>query len=93
MVRNSYHAEFCSDRMPHRNLMVALGDSISKTVRIWWATRRLSADIMREREELAGLSDSLLRDIGIGRAEASAESNRSADDLPLDRLREVCERC
>jgi len=43
-------------------------------------------EIKREREILAKLSDSELRDIGVHRAEADAESRRTFFDVPDDRL-------
>ena len=44
---------------------------------------------MQERKELANLPDSALRDIGVERIAAINESNRKANDLPLERLRDV----
>ncbi len=87
MYRNGYSAVSCEDVFEHRSLPQALWISVTSTFRVWWATRQLNSDIMQERKELADLPDHILRDIGIGRAEANAESRRH--DLPVDRVREM----
>lgn len=46
----------------------------------------LCIEVKRERAVLAKLSDEELRDIGIHRADADAESRRHFHDLPADRL-------
>jgi len=46
----------------------------------------LYIEIMRERQVLAKLSDAELRDIGIHRADADAESRRAFNDVPADRI-------
>lgn len=45
----------------------------------------LCYEIKRERETLANLSDSGLRDIGVHPADANAECRRSFLDVPADR--------
>lgn len=45
----------------------------------------LCAQVKRERETLAKLSDAELQDIGVHRADADAESRRSFLDVPADR--------
>jgi len=42
--------------------------------------------VRKERASLAKLDESQLRDIGVHQAEAEQESQRSAFDLPLDRV-------
>jgi len=46
----------------------------------------LCVEVKRERELLAKLTDSELRDIGVHRADADAESRRQCFDVPVDRL-------
>ena len=46
----------------------------------------LCVEIKRERESLAKLSDAELRDIGVHRGDADAESQRTFLDIPADRL-------
>ena len=46
----------------------------------------LCMEVRREREILANLTDSELRDIGVHRADADAECRRSYLDVPADRL-------
>jgi len=46
----------------------------------------LCMEIKREREILAKLTDTELRDIGVHRADADAESRRTYLDVPADRL-------
>ena len=46
----------------------------------------LYIDVERERKLLAKLTDAELRDIGVHRADADAESRRSFLDVPADRL-------
>ena len=95
MVFNSYTAEFCRDEVIHTNSPRSLSRSISNRIRIWWVTQRLKADIRQERKALASLPDNLLRDIGITRARlllrAAIESKRAAEDIPMDRLRDLYE--
>ena len=91
MVFNSYTAEFCRDEIIHTKSPRSLSRSISNRIRIWWATQQLKADIRQERKALASLPDNLLRDIGINRATAAIESKRAADDIPMDRLRDLYE--
>ena len=58
-----------------------LSDHINRFI----ARCTLYAEVKRERETLAKLSDEALRDIGVHRAEADAESRRAFHDLPADR--------
>ena len=54
-----------------------------------WLWRLTLADtVARERRTLAMLDDRLLRDIGVDRATAHAESAKHYWDLPADRLDE-----
>jgi len=43
--------------------------------------------VRRERRELLGLDEKILKDIGFNRGDAHAEANRSFWDVPVDRLR------
>jgi len=44
----------------------------------------LALQVRAQRRELLGLSDAMLKDIGISRADAQREANRPFWDLPLD---------
>ncbi len=59
-----------------------LGDYIRRAV----SRANLYVAIERERKALSRLSDAELRDIGVHRAEADAESRRVFFDVPEDRL-------
>lgn len=85
MYRNSDDTYFCINQLEQRSLLRALWVSVTSTISFWWVTRELSAEIKVERKELADLPDHILHDIGVSRAEASAESRRI--DLPVDRVR------
>lgn len=89
MYRNGYETYFGDDRFEQHNLLLALWMAVSSTVCVWWQIRKLRAEILQERKVLATLSDHTLRDIGINRTTATAESNRGGDDLPLERLKQL----
>jgi uncharacterized protein YjiS (DUF1127 family) len=46
----------------------------------------LALQVRRERRMLAGLSDGMLKDIGLTRADVDREARRSLWDLPADRV-------
>ena len=50
----------------------------------WMKNQQLKFQLARERRQLLEMSDAQLRDIGITRAEAEAESARS--DVPANRI-------
>ena len=52
-----------------------------------WKRATRSMIVARERSALKALSDAQLRDIGLTREQALAESRRSPLDLPQDRWR------
>ena len=54
---------------PRRDHGRRIGRSIATTLSMWWRRRR-------SRERLADLSEHLLKDIGITRAEAEHEANK-----------------
>jgi uncharacterized protein YjiS (DUF1127 family) len=58
-------------------------DAIVHAVRQWLKNQRLKSAIQRERVSLLTLSDSMLKDIGVGRIEAEREALR--DDIPANR--------
>jgi uncharacterized protein YjiS (DUF1127 family) len=45
----------------------------------------LALQVRRERRTLAGLSDGMLKDIGLTRADVDRETHRALWDLPADR--------
>jgi uncharacterized protein YjiS (DUF1127 family) len=45
----------------------------------------LAIAVRRERSELQGLSDHVLKDLGLSRADAFGEATRSLWDIPADR--------
>ena len=47
---------------------------------------QLRQQVRKERQELAGLSEAQLRDIGISQEAALSESRRGEADIPLTRL-------
>ncbi len=49
----------------------------------------LKREIRHERDQLAELSDHVLRDIGITREQAILESKRAFDDLPSRRFNRI----
>ena len=60
-------------------------DSIRQLIKNAIKRTTLCMQIKREREILAKLSDTELRDIGVHRADADAESRRHFSDIPSDR--------
>ena len=57
--------------------------NLTSTVRQWLRDQRLKARIRYERAQLANMSEAMLRDIGIDRASAEQEAQRS--DIPANR--------
>ncbi|MEZ5535323.1 MAG: DUF1127 domain-containing protein [Thiolinea sp.] len=70
-------------RAEHRESVVAR--SLRQSVLHWLELQQLRHKIRKEREQLAALPDHLLRDIGVSRADAEAESRRSFEDIPAGR--------
>jgi uncharacterized protein YjiS (DUF1127 family) len=62
---------------------VGIADSLAHLVRHWMQEQRLKANIQRERASLLSMSDTMLKDIGVDRAEAEQEARRS--DIPAHR--------
>jgi uncharacterized protein YjiS (DUF1127 family) len=46
----------------------------------------LALQVRRERRMLAGLSDAMLKDIGLTRADVDCETRRALWDVPADRV-------
>jgi len=80
---HSRHLFESTTAIPRRNTFLRwlLGDYINRFI----VRCTLYAEVKRERETLATLSDEVLRDIGVHRAEADAESRRAFHDVPADR--------
>jgi uncharacterized protein YjiS (DUF1127 family) len=62
---------------------LGIADSLTHLVRHWMQERRLKASIQRERASLLSMSNAMLKDIGVDRAEAEQEARRS--DIPAHR--------
>jgi uncharacterized protein YjiS (DUF1127 family) len=62
---------------------VGIADSLAQVVRHWMQEQRLKASIQRERASLLSMSDAMLKDIGVDRADAEEEARRS--DIPAHR--------
>ena len=60
-------------------------------VRGWAAEESLKYRLQRERRQLAEMSDDLLRDLGINRADAELEAARR--DIPAARALHECRHC
>ena len=58
-------------------------DVLLQAIRQWFRNQVLKARIQRERRELAMLSDSMLKDIGVDRQAALQEAQRH--DIPAGR--------
>ncbi len=58
-------------------------DRLLQQVRAWAAEESLKYRMKRERRQLAAMSDDLLRDLGISRADAEIEASRT--DIPAAR--------
>ena len=58
-------------------------DRLLQQVRAWAAREALKHQLKRERRQLAEISDDLLRDLGISRADAEIEASRT--DIPATR--------
>ncbi len=59
-------------------------ERLLRQVRAWAAEESLRRQIRAERGQLLAMSDAMLADLGITRAEAEAEARRS--DIPAERL-------
>ena len=59
-------------------------DRLLRQARDWAAEESLRRQIRRERRQLLAMSDEMLADLGISRAEAEAEARRT--DIPVERL-------
>jgi uncharacterized protein YjiS (DUF1127 family) len=59
-------------------------DALLQQVRDWVKREALKQQLRQERRQLAEMSDAMLSDLGIDRAEALAEAART--DIPADRL-------
>ena len=59
-------------------------DRLLRQARDWAAEESLRRQIRRERRQLLAMSDAMLADLGITRAEAEAEARR--EDIPAERL-------
>ena len=89
MIYNSSSTNDANDRLYLHHATLVAWSWVKRKVRIWLAMRQLRMDIIHERRELSKLPDHLLRDIDIRREDAVIESARSADDLPLSRIRQM----
>lgn len=59
-------------------------DRLLQQLRAWAAREALQHQLKRERRQLAEMSDELLRDLGISRADAELEASRT--DIPVARI-------
>lgn len=59
-------------------------DILTQLFRQWMKHQQLKFQVAQERRQLTEMSDSMLRDLGISRAQAQAEAMRS--ELPAARL-------
>ena len=59
-------------------------DILTQLFRQWMKHQHLKSQVAQERRQLAEMSDSMLRDLGISRAQAQVEAMRS--ELPAARL-------
>ena len=59
-------------------------DSLAQLIRQWMGCQLLKIRIQQERKSLLSMSDEMLRDIGVSRADAEQEAQRM--DLPETRL-------
>ncbi|NCF38181.1 MAG: DUF1127 domain-containing protein [Gammaproteobacteria bacterium] len=59
-------------------------DILTQLFRQWMKHQQLKFQVAQERRQLTEMSDSMLRDLGISRAQAQAEAMRSG--LPAARL-------
>ncbi len=62
---------------------VGIFDALTQVARQWIMDQQLRISIKRERASLLTMSDAMLKDIGIDRAEAEQEAQRS--DIPVNR--------
>ena len=59
-------------------------DILTQAFRQWMKNQHLKFQVAEERRQLAEMSDSMLKDIGISRYDAEAEAMQT--ELPADRL-------
>lgn len=68
-----------------RHLRYADGVSLTALLRASWQQVRRWQALYRQRQQLASLSDGMLKDIGLSRADIETESNRPFWDDPSRR--------
>ncbi|MCQ4311783.1 DUF1127 domain-containing protein [Stutzerimonas sp. VN223-3] len=68
-----------------RHLRYADGVSLATLLHASWQQVRRWQALYRQRQQLASLSDGMLKDIGLSRADIETESNRPFWDDPLRR--------
>jgi len=76
------YSENCS-----RNLTadsVGVLDTVLEKFCVWMKNQLLKVRIQQERRQLLSMSESMLKDLGISRAAADSEAQRT--DLPVTRL-------
>ena len=78
---NTY-TEPCS--RSHATRSAGVLETLSRTLRCWFAYQQLKRQVANERQQLLSLSETELKDLGINRHEAELEAARR--DIPLDRL-------
>ena len=62
-------------------------DKLTLSIQNWIASQHLKFKVQQERQQLLEMSDTMLKDIGIGRIEAEQEAQRT--DMPATRLSAV----
>jgi len=75
------HIQHCSGSIAATQAGIV--DNLAQTVRHWMQKQRLKNSIERERASLLTMSDEMLKDIGVDRAQAEKEARR--EDLPAER--------
>jgi uncharacterized protein YjiS (DUF1127 family) len=69
---------------PH-NLSVTARPAIGRQISLVWQQVRRWHRLYRQRQQLASLSDEMLKDIGLSRADVETEINRPFWDEPFRR--------
>ena len=59
-------------------------DRLSRQIQCWFEMKQLKISLRQERKQLMTMSDELLKDLGISRADAETEARRK--DIPPSRL-------